>query len=66
MPPTLIISGTADKLVPFQQSQSFIDKLNELKIPCRLEVREGKDHGWPEIKEDYKYIIEWFDKYLNK
>jgi acetyl esterase/lipase len=65
-PPTLIISGTADKLVPFQQSQMFIAKLNEMKVPCRLEVREGKDHGWPDIAEDYKYIVEWFEKYLKK
>lgn len=64
MPPTLIISGTGDKLVPFTQSQIFIDKLNELKIPCRLEVREGKDHGWPGIEEDYKFVAEWFEQYL--
>jgi acetyl esterase/lipase len=66
MPPTLIISGTADKLVPFQQSQLFIDKLNELKVPCRLEAREGKDHGWSEIADDYKFVAEWFEKYLKK
>jgi acetyl esterase/lipase len=64
MPPTLIISGTGDQLVPFMQSQIFIDKLNELKIPCRLEVREGKDHGWKGIEEDYKFVAEWFEQYL--
>lgn len=66
MPPTLIISGTGDQLVPFMQSQIFIDKLNELKIPCRLEVREGKDHGWKGIEEDYKFVAEWFEQYLKK
>lgn len=64
MPPTLIISGSGDQLVPFMQSQIFIDKLNELKIPCRLEVREGKDHGWKGIEEDYKFVVEWFEEYL--
>ncbi|MDP4190505.1 MAG: alpha/beta hydrolase [Bacteroidota bacterium] len=66
MPPTLIISGNADKLVPFMQSQLLINRLNELKIPCHLEVREGKDHGWPEIEKDYKFVAEWFEKYLKK
>jgi len=64
MPPTLIISGSGDRLVPFQQSKLMIEKLNELKVPCRLEVKEGKDHGWDGMEEDYKYVIEWFEKYL--
>lgn len=64
MPPTLIISGTGDQLVPFMQSQLFIDKLNELKVPCLLEKREGKDHGWKGIEEDYKFVAEWFEQYL--
>jgi acetyl esterase/lipase len=64
MPPTLIISGTGDKLVPFMQSQLFIDKLNELKVPCKLEVREGKNHGWPNIEADYKFVADWFEQYL--
>jgi len=65
MPPTLIITGTGDKLVPYMQSKLFIDKLNELNVPCKLELREGKDHGWPDIAEEYKIVAEWFEKYLN-
>lgn len=63
-PPTLIISGNADQLVPLQQSQIFIEKLNEKNIQCLLEIREGKDHGWPEIAEDYKVVADWFEKYM--
>lgn len=66
MPPTLIISGSADKLVPFQQSQLMIEKLTELKAPCRLEAKAGKDHGWDGIENDYKLVTDWFEKYLNK
>ncbi len=65
MPPTLIITGTEDKLVPYMQSKLFIDKLNELNLPCKLVLREGKDHGWPDIAEEYKIVAEWFEKYLN-
>lgn len=66
MPPTLLISGNADKLVPFQQTEIFIDKLKEMKVPYRLETKEGKDHGWEGIENEYKLISEWFEKYLIK
>jgi acetyl esterase/lipase len=64
MVPTLIIAGSADKLVPVEQSKVFIEKLKNFNIPCMLEVREGKDHGWPDIANDYNKIAEWYEKYL--
>jgi acetyl esterase/lipase len=64
MPPTLIIHGDADTLVPLQQSQLFLAKLDTLKIPHRLEVRPGKGHGWPGIEKDLPLFADWFDKYL--
>jgi len=64
MPPTLIIHGDADPLVPIQQSQRIIAKLEELKVPCKLEVRPGKAHGWPGIESEATVLAEWFEKYL--
>lgn len=64
MPPTLIIHGDADPLVPIQQSQIFTAKLTELKIPNKLEVRAGKGHGWPDVGPDFAMMLEWYDKYL--
>jgi acetyl esterase/lipase len=64
MPPTLIIHGDADTLVPIQQSQIFIAKLDGLKIPHQLEVRAGKGHGWPGLETDLPLLADWFDKYL--
>lgn len=66
MPPTLIIHGDADTLVPIQQSQRFLAKLEEWKIPHKLEVRPGKGHGWPELPTDLPLLADWFDKYLAK
>ncbi len=63
-PPTLIIHGDADALVPIEQSQRFIDKLNELKIPAQLVIRPGKNHGWPDMEPDMKVILDWFDRYM--
>jgi acetyl esterase/lipase len=64
MVPTLIIAGSADKLVPIEQSRIYIEKLKEFNIPCKLEIREGKDHGWPDIAQDYNVIADWFELYL--
>ena len=63
-PPTLIIHGDADALVPLEQSQRFIDKLNELKIPAQLVIRPGKNHGWPDMEPDMTVILDWFDQYM--
>jgi acetyl esterase/lipase len=66
-PPTLIIHGDADTLVPIQQAQTFIDKLKAAGVPCELVVKPGKGHGWPTlVVEDMKTITDWFDKYLKK
>src|SRR3954469_1171143 len=51
-PPCLIIHGDADKLVPYQQSQSFVDKATALGVSAKLINRPGKDHGWAKMEED--------------
>ena len=51
-PPILIIHGDADRVVPFEQSQRLVKKLEEAKVPVKLEVRKGKDHGWPDTGPD--------------
>jgi acetyl esterase/lipase len=66
MPPTLIITGDSDKLVPYQQSVSFMKRLEELGVPHRLDIRKGNGHGWPEIPADYEIVAEWFEKYMGK
>ena len=65
-PPTLIIHGDADKLVPIQQAHLVIDKLKELNVPAELVVKPGAGHGWGDIKPDMEKIADWFDKYLAK
>lgn len=62
--PTLIIHGDADKLVPIQQAELFISKAKAAGVPVKLIVREGKDHGWPEIFVDLKLLADWFDVYV--
>jgi len=63
-PPTLIIHGDADKLVPIQQAELIVDKLKAVGIPAEIVVKPGAAHGWPNLPEDMKIIADWFDKYL--
>ena len=51
-PPTLIFHGDQDKLVPLQQSESFIEKLKEAGVLAKLVVRNGAGHGWPDMIKD--------------
>ena len=62
--PTLILHGDADELVPIQQSKQFIQRLEALKVPCRLVTRAGQGHGWPTLGQDLTLLAEWFDQYL--
>jgi len=64
MPPTLIIHGNADPLVPFQQSETFVKRSREAGATAELIVREGKGHGWPNWQTDVNLCADWFDKQL--
>lgn len=63
-PPCLIIHGDADKLVPYQQAQSFIDKAASLGVKTKLINRPGMEHGWKKMEEDLVIFADWFDLHL--
>ena len=65
-PPTLIVHGDADKLVPIQQAELMMAKFKEAGVPAELVVKKGAGHGWVTIGQDQKTIADWFDKYLKK
>jgi acetyl esterase/lipase len=65
-PPTLIIHGDADKLVPIQQAELIVAKLKEAGVPAELVVKHNASHGWPNLNKDMTTIADWFDKYLKK
>ena len=48
-PPTMMIHGDKDYLVPLQQSQLIMAKLKEAGVPCELVVKTGEAHGWTRI-----------------
>jgi acetyl esterase/lipase len=65
-PPTLIIHGDKDLLVPIQQAELIVAKLKEVGVPAELVVKKDASHGWPNLNKDVSTIADWFDKYLAK
>jgi acetyl esterase/lipase len=64
MPPTLVLHGDADKTVPIFQAKTFEAAARAAGGTYKLVVREGKDHGWPEMATDRVMFADWFDQYL--
>jgi acetyl esterase/lipase len=70
-PPTLLIHGDADGLVPYQQSVAMEAALRQAGAPTRLITVPGGVHGadfgggsHPEWPDYYAETVSWFDKYL--
>ncbi len=64
--PTLIIHGDADKLVPIQQAQLFMEKCEAAGVKHELVTKPNAAHGWPTLLGDVRTIADWFDKELKK
>lgn len=64
MPPTLIIHGDADQLVPIQQSEIFVTRAKEAGATAKLVVKAGAGHGWKDLNPDINLLADWFDEHL--
>ncbi len=71
MPPFLFIHGTADTLVPFEQSRDMCDRMKKAGAACELYVVEGAGHGirwWessPRLADAYKRrMVDWLRQEL--
>jgi acetyl esterase/lipase len=65
-PPTLIIHGDADSLVPLQQSESLAAKFKETGIEAKLVIKKGAGHGWLGLDKDISQLADWFDEHLKR
>ncbi len=63
-PPTMIVHGDADPLVPYEQSERFMAKLADYGVPHQLVTRKGAGHVWLSMAQDATLLADWFDKYL--
>jgi acetyl esterase/lipase len=59
-PPTLLIHGDRDTLVPLQQSRRMVARLEKAGVEAKLVVKEGGAHGWRGMDTELDAVAEWF------
>lgn len=66
-PPTFLIHGDKDLVVPLQQSEVIVAKLREVGVPVELVVIKDGGHGWSDFwgVDGYR-LADWFDKQLKE
>lgn len=70
MPPFLMIHGTADKAVPYDQSPLMCAKMKEVGVRCEVFTVDGAPHGigaWEKNPAFQKYkekMVEWLRQTL--
>ena len=65
--PLLIMHGNADWRVKSEQSIRLALELDKHRVPYRLMIFEGGDHGLSEFRNEfYQTLTAWFDKYLKQ
>jgi len=63
--PILMLHGNADWRVKPEQSLNLALEFEKYRIPYRLIMFEGGDHGISEHKKEVnEQVIDWFEKYL--
>lgn len=67
-PPTLLIHGDEDKLVPIDHSQRILSAFEEQEVPAELLVIEGAGHGFrgEDQQRSTQALVSWFEKHLMK
>ncbi len=65
-PPTLLVQGTHDTLVPIAYTEKFRDSLVKFGVPHEMIIIEGGGHGFDSVGNMRMFagVIKWFDKYL--
>lgn len=67
-PPTLIVHGDSDRIVPFQQSTALHAKLDSLRVENEIHIVKGVDHAFakatPQQKSDIqKWIVDFIKRH---
>ncbi|MGH7227037.1 MAG: alpha/beta fold hydrolase, partial [Gemmataceae bacterium] len=69
-PPFLFVHGTADAIVPIQQSEALVEKLQQANVSARLIAVDGEGHGWGWSRENrlrgIAYMMDFFDENLKR
>src|ERR1051326_1466982 len=63
-PPTLLIHGSADTVVPPGQAARLVERLTQHGVARRLVLRQDASHGWPGWDDDVALLADWFYEHL--
>jgi acetyl esterase/lipase len=63
-PPTLLIHGEDDKIVPLQQSKKIDSAFEAAKVIHKLTVLKGLGYSDDTIEKGLPEALAWFDRYL--
>lgn len=63
-PPTLLVHGDADTLVPVQQSKELDAAFESAKIVHKLIIVPGGGHGGDTVIKAALQALDWFDAHL--
>ena len=64
-PPTFIVQGDADPLVPDSQARRYLARAKEVGSKAEVLIRLGGAHGgWVEMADDNVRMAEWFSLHL--
>ena len=67
-PPTLLVHGDNDTLVPISHSERIYAALKEHKVKTKFITIEGAGHGFrgDDAKRASDALVSWFEKHLTK
>lgn len=63
-PPTLILHGTLDSLVPIAQSDALAERLKQTGVPCTYDRLEGWPHVMDLAEVVFKRCVFFIDRFL--
>ena len=63
-PPIFIIHGDADKVVPLQQSETFVARLKQEGVQNKFIIKKGGVHNPGTMMPEFLDFPDWFDKNL--
>lgn len=64
--PYMLIHGTADPVVPPQQSKDFAAALRAAGGEAELLIKEGGIHPWPDMRPEIAQLGTWFQEKLGE
>lgn len=65
-PPTMLLHGTADQMVPVEESVRLYSTLRELHVPVELHVIEGVTHIFDSHADLAQASATWIDLFLDR